>query len=378
MNFDLLTSTILETHTSLQQNAVKAVNINLTIRNWLIGLYIVEFEQRGEDRAKYGEKLISSLSNKLNNKSLSEGNLKVFRQFYLVYPQIGQSAIAQLQNLGFTTPSIRQSLIGELQNTDNQIFISNSLSEISKENLPQVPPEKLINKLSYTHLVQLLPISEPFKRTFYEIQAIKGTWSVSELKRQIASLYFERSGMSLNPEKLSEITNEKAEITNHNELIKSPFVFEFLGLKSHEAILENDLEAALIEHLQEFMLELGHGFCFESRQRRILIDEEYYFVDLVFYHRILKCHVLLELKTDIFKSEYASQLNTYVAYFNAEVKREDDNPTIGILLCTQKGKKLVDYALAGMDKNLFVSKYLVELPTEEQFISFITNDLTNT
>ena len=378
MNFDLLTNTILETHTSLQQNAVKAVNINLTIRNWLIGFYIVEFEQRGEDRAKYGEKLISSLSNKLNNKSLSEGNLKVFRQFYLVYPQIGQSAIAQLQNLGFTTPSIRQSLIGELQNTDNQIFISNSLSEISKENLPQVPPEKLITKLSYTHLVQLLPISEPLKRTFYEIQAIKGTWSVSELKRQIASLYFERSGMSLNPKKLSEIINEKAEITNHNELIKSPFVFEFLGLKSHEAILENDLEAALIEHLQEFMLELGHGFCFESRQRRILIDEEYYFVDLVFYHRILKCHVLLELKTDIFKSEYASQLNTYVAYFNAEVKREDDNPTIGILLCTQKGKKLVDYALAGMDKNLFVSKYLVELPTEEQFISFITNDLTNT
>ena len=183
--------------------------------------------------------------------------------------------------------------------------------------------------------------------------------------------------MSLNPEKLSQITHEKAEINNHNELIKSPFVFEFLGLKSHEAILENDLEAGLVEHLQDFMLEMGYGFCFEARQKRILIDEEYYFVDLVFYHRVLKCHILLELKTDIFKSEYASQLNTYVAYFNAEVKREDDNPTIGILLCTQKGKKLVDYALAGMDKNLFVSKYLVELPTEEQFIAFIKSDLQN-
>jgi predicted nuclease of restriction endonuclease-like (RecB) superfamily len=377
MNFDLLTNTILDTHTSLQQSAVKAINIHLTIRNWLIGFYIVEFEQKGEDRAKYGEKLMESLSIKLNNKSLSESNLKVFRQFYLAYPQIGQSVIAQLQNLGFTLPPIRQSLIVELQNTDNQVFNENESIVNTESNVPQVPPEKILTKLSYTHLVQLFPISNPLKRTFYEIQAIKGTWSVSELKRQIASLYFERSGMSTNPEKLSQITHEKAEINNHNELIKSPFVFEFLGLKSHEAILENDLEAGLVEHLQDFMLEMGHGFCFEARQKRILIDEEYYFVDLVFYHRILKCHVLLELKTDIFKSEYASQLNTYVAYFNAEVKREDDNPTIGILLCTQKGKKLVDYALAGMDKNLFVSKYLVELPTEEQFIAFIKSDLQN-
>lgn len=377
MNFDFLTNTILETHTSLQQSAVKAINIHLTIRNWLIGFYIVEFEQKGEDRAKYGEKLMESLSIKLNNKSLSESNLKVFRQFYLAYPQIGQSVIAQLQNLGFTLPPIRQSLIVELQNTDNQVFNKNESIVNTESNVPQVPPEKILTKLSYTHLVQLFPISNPLKRTFYEIQAIKGTWSVSELKRQIASLYFERSGMSTNPEKLSQITHEKAEINNHNELIKSPFVFEFLGLKSHEAILENDLEAGLVEHLQDFMLEMGHGFCFEARQKRILIDEEYYFVDLVFYHRILKCHILLELKTDIFKSEYASQLNTYVAYFNAEVKREDDNPTIGILLCTQKGKKLVDYALAGMDKNLFVSKYLVELPTEEQFVSFINSDLQN-
>ncbi len=363
MNFDLLTNTILETHTSLQQSAVKAVNMHLTIRNWLIGFYIVEYEQYGEDRAKYGEGLIDALSQKLKHiKGIDRRSLFRFRTFYIYYPQVAHFLKSTTLFNTLTTSILSLPIVG--------------LPTPLLENMPVVPAEKLLSKLSYTHIEQLLSIENPLQRTFYEVQAIKGTWSVSELKRQIASLYFERSGMSLNPEKLREITNEKAELNNQNELIKSPFVFEFLGLKSHEAILENDLESALVEHLQEFILELGHGFCLEARQKRILIDEEYYFIDLVFYHRILKCHVLLELKADVFKAEYASQLNTYVAYFNAEVKREDDNPTIGILLCTQKGKKLVDYALAGMDKNLFVSKYLVELPTEEQFTAFINSDLS--
>lgn len=393
MNFDLLANTILDTHISLQNSAVKAVNTHLTIRNWLIGFYIFEFEQKGEDRAKYGAKLLSTLSKKLNNDSLSEGNLKVFRQFYSTYSQIGESVLAQLEVLGYKlnligqsaigefkenekiTNPIRQSPIGELQNTDNQQD-KNILQKLKPSgNLQQVPPEKLITRLSYTHLVQLLPFTNPLKRTFYELEAIKGTWSVSELKRQINSLYFERSGMSINPEMLSDITNEKVEKYNTNDFIKSPFVFEFLGLKAKEVVLESDLEAALVENLQEFILELGHGFCYEARQKRIIIDEEYYFVDLVFYNRVLKCHVLLDLKTDIFKPEHASKLNTYVAYYNEEIRLPDDNPTIGILLCTEKGKKIVDYALAGMDKNLFISKYLVELPTEQQFTTFINNNL---
>jgi predicted nuclease of restriction endonuclease-like (RecB) superfamily len=362
MNFDLLTNTILETHTSLQQSAVKAVNVHLTVRNWLIGFYIVEFEQHGEDRAKYGDKLIDAIAKKLNHiKGIDRRSLFRFRALYIYYPQIGQF---------LKKSSILDNLIPTL--SDVPIV---GLSTPLLQNTPFLSGEKILYSLSYTHIEQLLAIENSLKRNFYEIEAIKGTWSVSELKRQIGSLYFERSGMSINPEKLREITNEKAEINTNSELIKSPFVFEFLGLKTHEAILEEDLEAALVENLQEFILELGHGFCFESRQRRILIDEEYYFVDLVFYHRILKCHVLLELKADVFKPEYASQLNTYVAYFNEEVRRQDDNPTIGILLCTEKGKKLVDYALAGMDENLFVSKYLVELPTEQQFISFISRDL---
>lgn len=362
MNFDLLTNTILETHTTLQQSAVKAINTHLTIRNWLIGFYIVEYEQKGDDRAKYGEGLIDAIAKKMKAiKGIDRRSLFRFRTFYLYYPQIGDF----LKN-----SSILHILPSSFSNT---IIVGLPTPQLI-DSLKIIPADKLIAKLSYTHIEQLLSIDNPIKRTFYEIEAIKGTWSVSELKRQIATLYFERSGMSLNPEKLSQLTLEKAEKTDNYDLIKSPFVFEFLGLKSHEAILENDIEAALVENLQEFMLELGHGFCYEARQKRILIDDEYYFIDLVFYHRILKCHVLVELKADVFKPEFASQLNTYVAYYNNEIKRQDDNPTIGILLCTQKGKKLVEYALAGMDKNLFVTKYLVELPTEQQFVDFINQE----
>ena len=235
--------------------------------------------------------------------------------------------------------------------------------------------EKIISQLSYTHIEQLLPIQDPLKRAFYEVECIKGIWSVRELKRQINSLYFERCGMSLKPELLSEITQKNIRPATPSEMVKSVYIFEFLGLKVKDAAEEKDLETALLDHLQEFMLEMGHGFCFEYRQKRILIDDEYFFVDLVFYHRILKCHVIVELKIDAFKQEHMGQLNTYVAFYNAEVKREDDNPAIGILLCTEKGKKLVEYATAGMDQQLFVSKYLLELPKKEQLEAFIQKEL---
>lgn len=169
---------------------------------------------------------------------------------------------------------------------------------------------------------------------------------------------------------LEKIIPEKPEFA-----VKNIYAFDFLGIKSDSLIEEQELETALLNHLQEFILELGYGFCFEARQKRILIDDEYYFTDLVFYHRILKCHVIIELKVDAFKHEHLSQLNTYLAYYNAEVKQTDDNPAIVILLCTEKGKKLVEYATAGMDTQLFVSKYLLELPKKEQFEAFINNEL---
>jgi predicted nuclease of restriction endonuclease-like (RecB) superfamily len=234
---------------------------------------------------------------------------------------------------------------------------------------------QILERISFTHLSELLKIEDNTKRTFYELLVLKTTPSVKELKHQFNTLAFERVGLSSNTETAIKQLQSKIEPENASDAIKSIYTFDFLGLKSDGMIEEKDLETALLDHLQEFMLEMGHGFCFEYRQKRILIDDEYFFVDLVFYHRILKCHVIVELKIDAFKQEHMGQLNTYVAFYNAEVKREDDNPAIGILLCTEKGKKLVEYATAGMDQQLFVSKYLLELPKKEQLEAFIQKEL---
>jgi predicted nuclease of restriction endonuclease-like (RecB) superfamily len=379
MQFEQLVFTIQQTHHTLQESAVKAINKHLTIRNWLIGLYIIEFEQNGEDRAKYGEKLLQKLAERLSIDALSYRNLRLFRLFYQTYPQIGKAVAIFLDTHQDAILSIAPLRLNESQSIQNQIFTiwQSAIAKFNSmpDNPLQVPPHKLISKLSYTHLVQLLPIDSAIKRTFYEIETIKGNWAVSELKRQIHSLYFERSGMSNNPEALSQIVQTNAEPTSVSDIIKSPFTFEFLGLKAKDVVYESDLEQALIEHLEAFILELGHGFCFEARQQRILIGDEYYFIDLVFYHRILKCHVLFELKTEPFNHEHIGQLKTYVNYYKKEVQRPDDNPPVGILLVTHKNEALVEYAISDADYALFVSKYLVELPTKEQLNAFILKEL---
>ncbi len=363
MDFDILVNNIQDTHNTLQQSAIKAINKHLTIRNWLIGFYIVEFEQNGEDRAKYGEKLLQNLAASLNMESLSYRNLKLFRQFYFAYPSIGQTASAQLMDLGLTT-------------TLKALSASNKeLKTINPNTDFDISPEKLLSKLSFSHLTLLLPIKEQVKRSFYEIQCIKSNWSVGELKRQIRTLYFERSGMSLNPEKLSLEVEENSEQIHVGDIIKSPFTFEFLGLKAKEVVYENDLEQALVDHLEEFLIELGHGFCFEAKQKRITIGDEYFFIDLVFYHRILKCHVLIELKTNEVKHEHIGQLKTYINYFKKEIMMPGDNPPVGILLVTDQNKALVEYAVADSDIPLFVSKYVIELPSKEQLEIFIKNEL---
>lgn len=368
MNFSALVQSIQKTHDALQQQAVKAVNHSLTIRNWLIGFYIVEFEQNGEDRALYGERLLQMLAERLNNKGLSYRSLKLFRQFYQLYPQIGQTVSAQLQNDEVA-----------LQLIDNQSPIGQTLSAqlllVQTSEQMMLPPEKLISRLSFSHKVELLQIDDPLKRAFYEIEAIKGTWSIRELRRQINSLYYERSGISKSPAKLSAMVAENAEPLQLADVIKSVYAFEFLGLHPKDVVEETDLETALLDHLQEFLLELGHGFCFEARQQKILIGGEYFFVDLVFYHRILKCHVLIELKIEEFSHVNAGQLNTYLNYYKKEISEKSDNPPVGILLVTNKNEALVEYATAGMDNKLFVSKYLVRLPSKEQLQQFVQNEL---
>jgi len=377
MNFEPLVNTLQTTHNQLQQSAIRSVNRHLTIRNWLIGFYIVEFEQNGSDRATYGDKLLKELAKEIKIKGFSETNLILSRQFYKVYPQIGQSLTEQLQQLGFN--SITQLSTEQFQNIDNQPFeIVQTMSAQSKNVLSsdlQVPPNKLIERLSFTHLALLFPIEDPLKRLFYEIECIKGSWSVSELKRQINSLYFERSGMSNNPEKLSRLVQDKAQTLVPIDIIKSPFTFEFLGLKAKDVVYESDLEQALIDHLEEFLLELGYGFCFEAKQKRIMIGDRYYHIHLVFYHRILKCHVLIDLKMKEVEHENIGQLKTYINYYKKNFMLPDDNPPVALLLVTENNKELVEYAVADSDKDLFVSKYMLELPSTDQLQEFISKEL---
>ncbi|MGB0432496.1 MAG: PDDEXK nuclease domain-containing protein, partial [Bacteroidia bacterium] len=253
---------------------------------------------------------------------------------------------------------IGQSVTDELPSTDSVYY------------------QNLVQKVSYTHFVELIKIQDPTKRKFYEMLIIKTTPSVKELKKQINTLAYERVGLSANINTAVSQLETQVLPQKATDAIKSIYLFDFLGFKNDTLIEESTLENALLNHLEKFIQELGLGFCFEHRQKRILIDDEYFFADLVFYHRVLKCHIIIELKIDAFKHEYLSQLNTYVAYYNAEVKLPDDNAAIGILMCTEKGKKLVEYAIAGMDNQLFVSRYLLELPKKEQLEMFIKNELS--
>ena len=379
MKLSDLSSAITQTHIALQANAIKAVNRNLTLRNWLIGFYIVEFEQKGEDRAQYGANLLKTLEKQINTRGLTETLFNLSRQFYTIYPEIGSMVEKQLNTISAT---LSQEFIQTLSSTtfpnratqshDTALLLNQTLQNRAN-NSSSVSPEQLISHLSFSHIRELLPIADPLKRLFYETEAIKCNWSVRELRRQITTQLYERCGMSLNPDKL--IAGLQNNFPQPADIIKHPFTFEFLGLQVKEIINENELEQSLINHLQEFLLELGYGFCFEARQKRIIIDDRYYFADLVFYHRILHCHVIIELKNDEFRHEHLGQLNAYVSYYRDTQMAPGDNPPIGILLCTDAGAQMVEYATANLDTRLFVSKYLIELPQPQQLAEFIQREI---
>lgn len=384
-NITLLSDAIQNVHSELQVAAANAVNQALTIRNWLIGYYIVEYEQSGADRAEYGDKVIETLAQKLEHiKGIDKRSLFKFRQFYLVYHYLTPSIQIFLeQKLGTFSQNSSKSLMGSVTPQLEHFFILNSVnSKLKVESLtPQsskqllVPPNVILIKLSYTHLEALLKVSDDLKRTFYELECMKGTWSVRELKRQIASLYFERSGLSQHPEKLAALVQQKIQPQAPKDIIKNIYAFEFLDLGIQSVVEESDLETAMLNHLQQFMIELGNGFCFEARQKRLLIGENYYFIDLVFYHRILKCHVLIELKIGSFEHGDIGQLNTYLNFFKDEIAEPTDNPPIGILMVAEKDHALVKYATAGMDENLFVQEYMLQLPKLEHLKAIIENEL---
>jgi predicted nuclease of restriction endonuclease-like (RecB) superfamily len=352
LTFENLVLSIRSVDRNLAAHAGRAINLSLTLRNWLIGCYIAEYELRGADRAQYGEKLMARLAVRLTENGVSrteERELRRYRQFYQTYPQIREAL----------TPELRKQL---------PLPAKNLSSPIRESATPEtgLAGKELITTLSFTHIAELLAIEDPLKRQFYETECSRGNWGVRELKRQIASLYFERSGLSRDKAKLARLAQAGARQVEPHLAIRDPYIFEFLGLKPREVMGESHLEDQLLDKLQEFLLELGHGFCFEARQKRVLIGDTYGFIDLVFYHRILKCHVLIELKLQEFTHENIGQLNTYVSWYSKNVMAEGDNPPIGILLCTQKDHALVEYALAGMDNQLFVSKYQLHLPEREQ------------
>ena len=320
------------------------------------------------DRAAYGERLMDELAKALQNYDLSRCDrreLYRYRQLYLAYPQIVEAVTPQFVLESELFP-IWQALSAKWDLT----VLSDQIVESATPQL-QVPGRKLIERLSFADLAELIAIDDPLKRVFYEIECMRGNWSVRELKRQIGSLYYERSGLSINKEKLAELSQSGTEKLDPKLAIRDPYIFEFLGIKAREVMRESDLEEALLEKLQDFLLELGHGFCFEARQKRILIGNTHGFVDLVFYHRILKCHVLVELKIEAFTHENVGQLNTYVSWYRKHMMADGDNAPVGILLCTQKDHALVEYALAGMDNKLFVSKYQLELPKKEEMQHFL-------
>ena len=257
------------------------------------------------------------------------------------------------------------------------------LSYLCSKKLPQksatpshefvTPANEILAKLSFSHIREIMTQDDPLARFFYETECIKGTWSVKELRRQISTNLYFRSGASQDSKKL--LASIKPETNTPTLAIRQPFTFEFLGLQAKDVITESDLEEALITHLQDFLLELGKGFCFEARQKRMIIDDEYYFADLVFYNRLLHCSVIVELKNDEFRHEYLGQLNAYVSYYKENEMHDGDNPPVGILLCTRKGKKMVEYAIAGMDNNLFVSTYMLQLPDKATLEKFLHDEM---
>ena len=393
MNLSQLITAIQSTHEQAQRYAHQQVNNSLTIRNWVTGFYLFQFEQNGEDRAVYGAKLYKTIAENLKTKGLkgfSYTALHQYKQFYQTYPGFIQTVSELFADMN---SSIVQTVSEQSQNTDNESIakrgtLSNVLKfltlsgKLETESFNQTeaelsfPPEVLLSRLSFSHFIELLNADTPLKRAFYEVQAVKNNWSVRELNRAMSTLLFERTGLSTQKEAVIAKIKDKIQ-TLPIDVVKNPYFLEFLGLEEKSEYSENDLEEAIISHLQKFLIELGRGFCFESRQKRITFNNKHYRIDLVFYNRILKCHVLLDLKVGEFDHADAGQMNVYLNYFRKNEMTDHDNPPVGIILCASKDNALVEYATTGLPQEVFVSKYLVQLPTVEELKMLIVNDRKN-
>jgi predicted nuclease of restriction endonuclease-like (RecB) superfamily len=356
-----LFSQVVELLQNARQQVLRTVNSTMVYTYFEIGRMIVEEEQNGKDRAEYGKKLLKGLSEQLTNefgKGFSVVNLENMRKFYLAY-SISEpvTRILQIQK--------SQSLTGELN-----IKIPQSLTGVSENQKSQ----SLISifKLTWTHYVFLMRIDDINERRFYEIESEKYNWSVRELKRQYDSALYTRLTLSRDKTEILKLSEKGQIIEKPKDLIKDPYILEFLGLPELNQYSESELEEEIINKLEHFLLELGHGFTFVARQNRITFDDKHFRIDLVFYNRILKCFVLIDLKIGELKHQDLGQMQMYVNYYDREMRLEDENKTIGIVLCQNKSDLVVEYTLPENNEQIFASKYKTVLPSREDLIQLIS------
>ena len=366
---------------SAQTNLARSVNTMQVVTNWLIGMEIVEEQQSGKTRASYGNELLKDLSRQLQaqfGSGYGVDNLELFRAFYAGYPEFVPISDALRR---------KSSIHGTTQNSDalrrNSSRVEKpkrSLSLIQRLDLPEQDakwrPGRLHQNLSWTHYRNLLRVEKPGARSFYEIETTQQNWSARELERQISSLLFERLARSRDKKGVLRLATKGQEIQKPLDLFKDPVVIEFLGLPESHRLVESKLEDALISNLQTFLLEMGKGFAFVSRQERITLDGDHFYIDLVFYHTVLKCYVLLDLKVGKLTHGDLGQLQLYVNYFDEERRTAGDQPTLGLILCTHKNDAVVRYTLGrDQSKKIFASRYQFHLPKEEELAAELRREL---
>ena len=343
-----------------RRKTVAAVNLAMVYTYYEIGRQIVEEEQGGRRRAGYGETLLIDLSKKLTarfGRGWSAENLRKMRSFFLMYSH-QQIYAAPLRKLG--NASSRQ---GASSKSTTVLWKSGSAD-------PSAPTFTL----SWSHYLKLMRIDDPDERAFYEIESRENNWSLRELQRQFDSSLYERLALSRDKKKVMDLARRGQVVERPEDAVKDPYILEFTGLPERTNYTESDLEARLIDHLQEFMLELGKGFAFVGRQQRITFDEKHFFVDLVFFNRLLKCFVLVDLKRGELKHQDIGQMQMYVNYYDRVVKLADENPTIGILLCHDKSDTLVEFSLPEKGNRIFASKYRTVLPSKAQLKRLVAQD----
>jgi predicted nuclease of restriction endonuclease-like (RecB) superfamily len=357
---DGLYSRIRDILESARTGIARTVNTAQVLSYWLIGREIIEEEQQGNQRAKYGENLLKNLSQQLKKdfgKGYSYSNLKYIRQFYVMFPHL----LGEMQ--------IGHALRGQSQLTFDLVALSTPD--------PGWQPGQLHPNLSWTHYRTLMRVDHIDARAFYEIESLKNNWSARELERQINSFLFERLAKSTDKQGLMQLATQGQIIQKPADVFKDPIVIEFLGLPESTRLVESDLEMALINNLQTFLLELGKGFAFIKRQERITLDGDHFYIDLVFYHTLLKCYILIDLKVGKLTHGDLGQLQLYVNYYDQQRCAEDDNPTLGLILCSDKNDAVVQYTLGPNQQNkIFASRYKLHLPTEAELQAELRREIT--